>query len=86
MLEENEYFFETHSLLSSKLFKLVKLLGSSKPSKLDTFCKLLEFHMLLDEDNELTTEDPMRDFAWVKLKLSLISLWLTGDIFRAHLV
>lgn len=74
MFEENAYFFEIHSLLSSKLSKLLKLLDNSRFSKLDMFCKLLEFHILLEEDSELTTDEPIRDFACVKLKLSLINL------------
>jgi hypothetical protein len=41
--------------------------------------------MLLEEVKELDKEDPSRVLAWVKLKLSLTSFSLIGDILKAHL-
>jgi hypothetical protein len=38
------------------------LLASSKLSLLARFDKLLEFQILLEEDNEFTKEDPIRVF------------------------
>jgi hypothetical protein len=62
------------------------LLASSKLSLLARFDKLLEFQILLEEDNEFTKEDPIRVFDWVKLKLSFESCSVIGDILRAHRV
>jgi hypothetical protein len=75
-----------HALLSSKNSTFERF--SDKSSELVSFilAKLLDAHILLEEDIACVMGEPNSCFDCVKLKLSFMSFSLMGDILRSHLV
>jgi hypothetical protein len=74
------------ALLSSKNSTFERF--SDKSSGLISFIldKLLDTHILLEEEIACVIGEPNSCFDCVKLKLSFISFSLIGDILSSHLV